>query len=222
MNRQKCGNSLASSLKFPGCWTGRGAAIAWPPRSSSLAIGQAEVRQWPGLFAQVFWLLHRQWCCIYLASSLKFPGCWTSRGTTMACLPRSSSLAVGQAAVQQWPGLHAQVPWLLVGHWWGNCLASTITWLKSTGFPLVGSLKVVCTFISGGWCGNSPKSNCVSFQIIREMPSFWTRVPVKIRGWAEVCIQAAVGHLEHLLIGDVRSRGLYISFKNSETIHFRT
>jgi hypothetical protein len=126
LDRYKCGNGLAHKLKFPGCWTGKGGAMAWPPRSNSLANEQTEMRQWPGLLAQIPWLLDRQWCGKALASTLKFLGCWTGRGAALARPPRSSSQVVGQAVVQQWPGFHVQLPWLLDRQGCGNGLASSL------------------------------------------------------------------------------------------------
>jgi hypothetical protein len=118
LDRQRWGNGQASTLKFSGCWTGRGAATAWPPSSSSLAVGQAEVRQYPGLHVQIPWLLDRQKCGNGLSPTINFPGCWEGRGGAMA-------------------GLYSQVPWLLDRQEWGNGLASTLNfprcWMAEVG-----------------------------------------------------------------------------------------
>jgi hypothetical protein len=126
VGRHGWGNCLASKLKFPGCWTGRVAAMTWPPSSRSLAVGQTRVRQWPGLQSHVPWQLDRQGCGNGLASTLKFSGCWTGRFAAMAWPSLSSSLAVGQTGVRQWPGLNTQVPWLLDRQKCGNGLAFTL------------------------------------------------------------------------------------------------
>jgi hypothetical protein len=37
------------------------------------------------------------------------------------------------------------------------------------------------------------------FQTIRNMPGIWNRLRVAMRSRAEACIQAGLGHMEHLL-----------------------
>jgi hypothetical protein len=87
--------------------------------------------------------------------------------------------------------------WKFLGWWLGRsgpvCVASMLTWFKSTGFLLVGPLKIIGIFVSTGWCGNCLKSNCGN------MPGIWDCLQVAMRYWAEACIQAGGGHMEHLL-----------------------
>jgi hypothetical protein len=63
------------------------------------------------------------------------------------------------------------------------------------GFLLVGLFKNVGVFVSSGWCGNSPKSNCGIFSV----PGIWDRLLMAVRHRAKACIRAGGGHMEHLL-----------------------